>query len=170
MAKGKHAAQSAIRRAEAAHEHIDRLTDQLVDAKTRARKYEAAALRVPAMEGELLRLRTHLENMTSDQLEREREAHAQEITQFRERIAMVAMMVGGMLEEADSQGANLRMSGGAWEMFSAALGPDGVNEFLMMRSMTREQSRGFASGARRNGKGAGALMRDHIRQADDGED
>ena len=78
MVKGKHALQSAVRRSEAAHEHIDRLTDQLVEAKTRARQYEAAARRVPAMEAEQRRLRLELEQGTSPRVrELERKVDSQ---------------------------------------------------------------------------------------------
>ena len=55
MAKGKHAAASATRRLEAAHEHIDRLTEQLAESKIRHRQAEADAARLPAVE-EALRL------------------------------------------------------------------------------------------------------------------
>ena len=50
MARGKHSSAAALRRAEAAHEHIDRLTDQLVEAKARAREHEHAANRLPSVE------------------------------------------------------------------------------------------------------------------------
>ena len=43
MAKGKHAAASANRRLEAAQDHIDRQTDQLTEAKLRAREAERTA-------------------------------------------------------------------------------------------------------------------------------
>lgn len=46
MARGKKAAAAAIRRAEAAHEHIDRLTTELVEAKLRARRAEERAARL----------------------------------------------------------------------------------------------------------------------------
>lgn len=59
MAKGKHAALSANRRAEAAHEHIDRLSTELVEAKIRARDAEEVArmaeLRLKRSEDELAR-------------------------------------------------------------------------------------------------------------------
>lgn len=74
MAKGKHGAAAAQRRAEAAHEHIDRLTDQLVEVKTRARRYESDAMRVPALEAEIRRLREQVQDGSSNELERERQA------------------------------------------------------------------------------------------------
>lgn len=49
MAKGKHATASANRRLEAAQDHIDRLTDQLAEAKRRARQVEAQASQVPKL-------------------------------------------------------------------------------------------------------------------------
>lgn len=65
MARGKQAAKSARRRLDASHDHIDRLTDQLVEAKTRARQHEAAAVRLPAVEKELARVRQQVEEVTS---------------------------------------------------------------------------------------------------------
>lgn len=60
MAKGKQAAAAANRRLEAAQDHIDRLTDQLVEAKRRARDAERTAQQV-----EPLKRRIHqLENDT----------------------------------------------------------------------------------------------------------
>lgn len=50
MAKGKHAAASANRRLEAAQDHIDRLTDQLTEAKLRARQVERVAAQVPKLQ------------------------------------------------------------------------------------------------------------------------
>ena len=66
MAKGKEAAQAANRRYEAAVEHIDRLTDELVQAKARARSVEAVARRTVALEGEVARLQHHIDERTSD--------------------------------------------------------------------------------------------------------
>jgi len=70
MARGKHSAQAAIRRAEAAHEHIDRLTEQLVEAKIRARRHEAAAVRLPAVEDELRRVTRQRDEGTSPEVQR----------------------------------------------------------------------------------------------------
>jgi hypothetical protein len=70
MARGKHSAQAAIRRAEAAHEHIDRLTEQLVEAKIRARRHEAAAVRLPAVEEELRRVTRQRDEGTSPEVQR----------------------------------------------------------------------------------------------------
>lgn len=58
MARGKHAAHSARQRHEAAMEHLDRLTEQLADAKLRARQYEDAARRLPGLVAEIERLRS----------------------------------------------------------------------------------------------------------------
>lgn len=49
MTRGKHSAASAIRRAEGAHEVIDRLTTQMVDLKERTRLAEREAARVPSL-------------------------------------------------------------------------------------------------------------------------
>lgn len=73
MAKGKKAAGAAIRRADAAHEHIDRLTDQLTEAKMRARLMEAEANRVAPLVAEVARLQGLAEQATSDRLVYEQE-------------------------------------------------------------------------------------------------
>lgn len=62
MAKGKHAAASANRRLEAAQEHIDRLTDQLAEAKLRARMVERQADRVPRLEEQVRELQRRLDD------------------------------------------------------------------------------------------------------------
>lgn len=73
MAKGKHAASAHKRRAEAAHEHIDRLTDELVMAKERARRYEADHELVPVLQEALRVAKADLEACTSPELARLRE-------------------------------------------------------------------------------------------------
>jgi hypothetical protein len=50
MARGKEAVQASARRLEAAYAHIDRLTEELVDAKLRARDAEARARRLEGIE------------------------------------------------------------------------------------------------------------------------
>lgn len=50
MARGKHRAASATRRAEAAHQVIDRLTGEVADAKLRAKQAEARAARLEGIE------------------------------------------------------------------------------------------------------------------------
>lgn len=49
-------------------EHLDRLTDQLAEAKMRARRFEAAATRLPHVEAEVARLRKQIDEGTSDRL------------------------------------------------------------------------------------------------------
>lgn len=50
MARGREALQAANRRLEAAQSHIDRLTDELVDAKMRARTAESEMARLQGIE------------------------------------------------------------------------------------------------------------------------
>lgn len=68
MARGKQAAMAARRRAEAQEDVNDRLTDRLVDAKERARKYETAARRLPVVEKELARVTELAKGRSSDEL------------------------------------------------------------------------------------------------------
>lgn len=56
MAKGKQAVAAANRRLEAAQDHIDRLTEQLTEAKLRARQVEAQASQVPALKKRIAKL------------------------------------------------------------------------------------------------------------------
>lgn len=83
MARGKQAAAAAVRRAEAAHEHIDRLTDQLVDAKKRARDHEAAARQLPQALSEIDRLRAQIDSETFDRVSA-LEARVDEVTAERD--------------------------------------------------------------------------------------
>lgn len=56
MARGKHAVKAANRRAESAHEIIDRLTSELAEAKLRARQVETEAAKVPALSKRVVEL------------------------------------------------------------------------------------------------------------------
>lgn len=93
MARGKQAALSATRRAEAAHEVIDRLTDQLAEAKRRAREHEAASVRLPVALAEIDRLRTQNEQGTSDSLEAERSRRDAAIADRDERLLALARLL-----------------------------------------------------------------------------
>lgn len=103
MAKGKHAAAAAIRRAEAAHEHIDRLTNQLAEAKMRARAIEAEANRVPSLVAEVARLQGLAEQATSDRLVYEQEqAQRREAKLTEQRDAAIrglADVIGRVIEQ-----------------------------------------------------------------------
>jgi hypothetical protein len=132
MARGKQGAQAAQRRAEAAHEVIDRLTDQLVDAKTRARRYEAAAIRLPAVEGELARLKLLLDAETSDRLEAERterKAEVDGLLRAAVEIALLARRVGSgtpkITPRADTPGG---ITAEEWERLADLLGVEGLKK------------------------------------------
>lgn len=62
MAKGKYAARAAKHQTEAQYQHIDRLTDQLAEAKIRARQYERDAALVPHLRKRLEELEYKLDN------------------------------------------------------------------------------------------------------------
>lgn len=69
MARGKQAAEAARRRAESAHEVIDRLTSDLADAKIRARMTEAEAARVPGLLQQVVDLSARLDAACSTEVE-----------------------------------------------------------------------------------------------------
>lgn len=92
MAKGKEAATSARRQLEAASAHLDRVTTQLVEAKERARRFEAAALRVPGLESEVARLRADLEASDGPHERRVRELMLELSEMRRDHAANVAKL------------------------------------------------------------------------------
>lgn len=57
MTRGKHGKKSAERRAQSAEDQLDRLIPELQEAKQTARRYRAAAERVPVLEKDLQHLR-----------------------------------------------------------------------------------------------------------------
>lgn len=99
MARGKQAARSATRRAEAAHEHIDRLTSELVEAKFRARQTEAEAGRVPGLVALVAQLEQRLEAATSVEVERLRSRLEAEA----ERNEKLRSLLKKMVERAHTQ-------------------------------------------------------------------
>lgn len=62
MARGKHATKSANRRQSAERDHIDRLTDQLAEAKLRARRNEQLAAQVPMLRARIGELTQQIED------------------------------------------------------------------------------------------------------------
>lgn len=103
MARGKQSALAAARRADAAHEHIDRLTDQLVEAKARARRHETAAERLPMLETEVARLRRQTAEGSSDALERERDRHAATRAALEDRLLRLGQLLLKMMNRADAR-------------------------------------------------------------------
>lgn len=65
MAKGKHAARAQRRANDAAISHIDRLAEQVAEAKYIAKTHKYAALRVPALEEEISSLRQQVQDVCS---------------------------------------------------------------------------------------------------------
>lgn len=85
MAKGKQAAAAANKRYEAAIEHIDRLTTELVEAKERARRNQADAERLGPALVEVERLRAQVAAGTSDELESVRRSMEQRESEAQDR-------------------------------------------------------------------------------------
>lgn len=107
MAKGKHAVTAANRRYEAAVEHIDRITNELVEAKARARRHQRDAERVPGLEAEIARLHALCDANTSDQLERTRAAAEDRVTDAKRDILMLVEMLTRIIHRADDQGVRV---------------------------------------------------------------
>lgn len=91
--KGKMGVENARRRLETANEHIDRLTDQLAEAKLRARQVEAEARRVPALVREAAALRLQSERVTSPVMERLQVSHDAEIEEWKKRLTEALEML-----------------------------------------------------------------------------
>jgi hypothetical protein len=69
MARGKHATRSTLRANAAAIEHIDRLTDQVTDAKMRARQHEASTREVVALRARVAELQRQVKEESSPEVE-----------------------------------------------------------------------------------------------------
>jgi hypothetical protein len=82
VTKGKHAASANKRRYEMAMEHIDRLTDDLANAKVRVKKVEAAANSVPALQERIEYLTNQIALGTSDELEHQRKLYEHRIAEL----------------------------------------------------------------------------------------
>lgn len=81
MAKGKEALSSARRRLAATEAHLDRLTDQLAEAKLRARLVEQSASRVPDLEHRI----QVLTDETAGPLAEQRDRHEDEMADLMDR-------------------------------------------------------------------------------------
>ena len=136
MAKGKQAALSVQRRYEAAVEHIDRLTTELVDAKQRARDLRDTAARVPAMEARMVELQRQVDAMESTGMAKLRADHATDLsaisTELDRAIDELAALVAVNFETAGFQIpqtlADAISAGGArWAPVRAALHPGRIN-------------------------------------------
>lgn len=136
MAKGKQAALSVQRRYEAAVEHIDRLTTELVDAKQRARDLRDTAARVPAMEARMVELQRQVDAMESTGMAKLRAAHATDLsaisTELDRAIDELAALVAVNFKTADFKAPQTLIdatsAGGArWAPVRAALHPGRIN-------------------------------------------
>lgn len=103
MAKGKQAALAAQRRYEAAVEHINRLTDELVDAKRRARDFEDAAVRLPSVLEEVARLRRQNAEGSSDALERTQARASEREAELLGRLRDLGQLMLATLDRHDAR-------------------------------------------------------------------
>lgn len=121
MAKGKEALKSANRRYEAAVEHIDRLTDELAEAKARARLFEREATRAKVLDAEMGRLKEQLDAGTNDRLEQLQAHHNERSADYERRIEGLAVLLGSVMDRA-GDAASLTVE--EWSQFIEFFGHD----------------------------------------------
>lgn len=90
MARGKHAVKSANRRSEAKDSVIDRLTDELADAKARARMVEREAAAAERLRADNAELRRQLDDQTGPALQEAQLQLAEARNQQRLRLLAIA--------------------------------------------------------------------------------
>lgn len=93
MARGKQAALAANRRAESAHEIIDRLTSEVAEAKLRARVAEADARRTAQLSSQVEDLQRRLDLACSVEVERHRAAALAALAALDEARALFSRMI-----------------------------------------------------------------------------
>lgn len=120
MAKGKQAALAAQRRLEATQDHVDRLTDQLADAKLRARQFEKDAGKVPALLDEIARLRADVELGSSIEVRRLAQALGEEKIKRVEHTDTLMSVIGEMSTEMATVG--LKVSHDARDKIASVTG------------------------------------------------
>lgn len=147
MTRGKHASRSIKRANEAAVSHIDRLTDQLAEAKIKARQYHAAAVRLPALEVELKRLRDIADGVQSpaqDEVHALRSALHQQREDNKADLAMLRKYVARLLSGLESMGD--LFTGEQWDELAGLL-HTGVRDLVQD---ARKVPRSFRQGALRS--------------------
>jgi hypothetical protein len=147
MARGKQAASAAIRRLEMAMEHIDRLTEQLAEAKIRVKSVEKEAARVPGMERELTelrgvvagehehRLKAEVEDLR-DRLRLQAEEHEQDMATAR-RIIVKNLRVVDL-----KSGSRLTQSMQDWDGLAKALGTNARDLLFDIQNVPKSFAKG----------------------------
>lgn len=149
MAKGKQAAAAATRRLESAMQHIDRLTDQLADAKVRVKAVEKEAARVPGMEREMNDLRSIVagtaEHRLASQVNDLRDQLREATRRHEENITTARKVVARTLRIADLKSRHpLREQAFEWDKLAQALGTNARDLLLEMNGIPGS----FAVGAK----------------------
>jgi DNA repair exonuclease SbcCD ATPase subunit len=145
MARGKNAARSNVRRADAMAEHIDRLTDQLAEAKAKARRFESDARELPSCRLELARLRAQLNAETSDELERVRARLVADRSESERRIEAI---MATLRSAAD----RVALTPDEWQLIANAAGPLLV-EIFPDGTLSRYAARNLKAAKRRKHMG-----------------
>lgn len=101
MARGKHSAIAARRQAEAALELAERLGDKNADLRARARRVEADAARVPALEARIRIVIEERDAAVSPILAREREEARSRIAEMEEVCRKLRAAVKDMMSSVD---------------------------------------------------------------------
>lgn len=123
MARGKQGKESAVRRAEAAMELVDRLNDRLIEASTRARRYEADAALVPTLQAHISRLQDEVKADINPKIAAAATARADELAAMEaERDLAVSVVVEVMkrvLKEAPEVAVVNPYTMSTWERLPA---------------------------------------------------
>jgi len=93
MPRGKEAAKAARRRHEMAMEHIDRLTDDVVSHKLRAKQVEGNAAMVPGLQRRIRELEQQLAEEITPLLATERRNHDLMMVALKERVSVLLEIV-----------------------------------------------------------------------------
>ncbi len=120
MARGKQAAKAANRRLEATQDHVDRLTDQLAEAKLRARQCEKAAGQVPGLLDEIARLRADVQSGSSAEVRRLADAVRAEKRKRVEHVDTLMSVIGEITTDLEAVG--LRVSHDARDRVASVTG------------------------------------------------
>ncbi|MCP5157755.1 MAG: hypothetical protein H6983_26520 [Ectothiorhodospiraceae bacterium] len=157
MARGKHAASAANRRADAARTALDHSAAELAAAKVRYRTAEAEAAKVPTLLAKIDQLQSMLDEATCPEIERLQARSAEAARTAADRFDLARGYIAQLM-------AGLRHYGGDQAMFATdasvvAIERLGVWESLWLVTPDRESRRGREFGRTRANREGSALFR-----------
>lgn len=148
MARGKHSLQASRQRTDAAHEHIDRLTDEVVKWKMLAKQHESEAAAAPGLRKLVHELSVKLEQQSSPLLDAERASHRKSRDGYEDRLAQVARIVRAAIDRVEPDGVDAKFSTADIASFDELLGEPFRGESDMPRHLRRfKMTRGAISKA-----------------------